>query len=116
MTNEEINRAVAESAGWTQIRECEDSFFQGLIVGARGDGVGMAVPDFANSYDAIMPLVKALRNGRENRFAEKLVESVYPEAANTSWELIHSAFLHALVTATPRQLCEAYLAVGGVDA
>ena len=98
MTDQEINRAVAESVS--------ASFGCSVVI----------EKDYCNSYDAIMPLVKALRNGRENRFAEKLVESVYPEAANTSWELIHSAFLHAIITATPRQLCEAYLAVGGAHA
>jgi hypothetical protein len=115
MTDQEINRAVAESVGWTQIRECEDSFFQGLLVGVRGDGAGMAVPDFANSYEAIMPLVKTLKKGRENRFAQKLYSLIYPDFG-TDWEILHVSGCHDLITATPRQLCEAYLAVGGANA
>ena len=116
MTDQEINRAVAESVGWTQIRECEDSFFQGLLVGVRGDGVGMAVPDFANSYDAIIPLVRALKKGREERFVEKLLDLLHPDEAGNDWFFVHLYTCHALITATPRQLCEAYLAVGGADA
>jgi len=113
MTDGEINRAVADIVGWTQIRECEDSFFQGLLVGVRGDGVGMAVPDYCNSYDAIMPLVKALKKGREYRFAEKLLETT-----NLGWQsrngYAHIGDCYSAITATPRQLCEAYLAVGGM--
>jgi hypothetical protein len=110
----ELNRTVAEAAGWTQIRECEDSFFQGLLVGVRGDGVGMAVPDFANSYDAIMPLVKALKGMQRNRFADHLFKAVFPDHYVKGWMFTH--MMHAYITATPRQLCEAYLAVGGADA
>jgi hypothetical protein len=115
MTDQEINKAIAESVGWTQIRECEDSFFQGLLVGVAGDGAGMAVPDFANSYNAILPLLRALKKGRENRFVEKLIDTVHPDVCIHD-NYIHIAYCHALITATPRQLCEVYLAVGGAYA
>jgi hypothetical protein len=106
MNDIELNQAVAYAAGWMY----HDGWHSPS--GEEPD----CLPDFANSYDAIMPLVKALKKGREQRFVEKLVNSVYPESANINWQLIHVAYLHALITATPRQLCEAYLAVGGADA
>ena len=98
MTDQEINRVVAESVS--------ASFGCSVVI----------EKDYCNSYDAILPLVKALKKGRENQFAEKLLDLVYPDDADTDWELVHISACHALITATPRQLCEAYLAVGGADA
>jgi hypothetical protein len=96
MNDQEINRAVAESVsalfGWPVVIE----------------------NDYCNSYDAIMPLVKALKKGRENRFADHLFKAVFPNEYIKGWMFTH--MMHAYITATPRQLCEAYLAVGGADA
>jgi hypothetical protein len=95
MTDGEINRAVAESVS--------ASFECSVVI----------VKDYCNSYDAIMPLVKALKKGREYRFAEKLLETT-----NLGWQsrngYAHIGDCYSAITATPRQLCEAYLAVGGV--
>ena len=100
MTNEEINRAVAYAAGWMY----HDGWH-----GPNGEAD--CLPDFANSYDAIMPLVKALKKGRENRFADHLFKAVFPHSHIRGWMFTRD--MHEFITATPRQLCEAYLAVGG---
>lgn len=105
MNDIELNQAVAHAAGWMY----HDGWHS--PAGEEPD----CLPDFANSYDAIMPLVKALKRGREERFAEELFFEVHPDAKMRNGYL-HVAYLHALITATPRQLCEAYLAVGGADA
>jgi hypothetical protein len=97
VTDQEINRAVAESLS--------ASFGCSVVI----------EKDYCNSYDAIMPLVKALKKGREDRFAEELFFEVHPDDKMRNGYL-HIAYCHALITATPRQLCEAYLAVGGADA
>jgi hypothetical protein len=117
VTDQEINRAVAESLGWTDVHMYEDDAGPPIHCGyAPNSTYASLVPDYCNSYDAIMPLVKALKKGREQRFVEKLTHMVYPDEGNKDWVLIHISSCHALITATPRQLCEAYLAVGGVDA
>ncbi len=105
MNDIELNRAVAKAAGWV---------YQNGWEAPNGDRP-YKLPDFANYYDEILPLVKALKNGRENRFVEKLIEVVHPDVCIRD-NYIHTAYCHALITATPRQLCEAYLAVGGADA
>jgi hypothetical protein len=140
MTNEEINRAVAESVGfnWWAVEKGGWYYRQGgagytnrieeagryteadarkeLV---RGEPMGVhriPHPDYCNSYDAIMPLVKALKNGMENHFADKLVEAVLMRRPSHRDLYVPISCTHALITATPRQLCEAYLAVGGADA
>ena len=106
MNDTELNQAVAYAAGWM--------YYDGWHSPAGEEPYRL--PDFANSYDAIMPLVRSLKKGREERFVEKLLDLVYPDENDTDWELIHISACHALITATPRQLCEVYLAVGGADA
>jgi hypothetical protein len=96
VTDQEINRAVAESLS--------ASFGCSVVI----------EKDYCNSYDAIMPLVKALKKGREGRFMEFLFKLVYPHEYQAEYVYIHC--IHEMLTATPRQLCEAYLAVGGADA
>jgi hypothetical protein len=119
MTNEEINRAIAESVGWkcqSHVREQDRaSAVMCWIRPGKEDWQAEQIPDYCNSYDAIMPLVKALKKGRENHFADKLIDTVHPDVFIYD-NYIHTAYCHALITATPRQLCEAYLAVGGADA
>jgi hypothetical protein len=121
MTDQEINRAVAESVGWRLISVGCDGLTDvawlppGALESITAfDACGSHPPDYCNSYDAIMPLVKALKKGRENRFMEFLFKLVYPHEYQAEYVYIHS--IHDLITATPRQLCEAYLAVGGADA
>jgi hypothetical protein len=125
MTDEEINRAVAESVGWKwfdhpDVRERTKTFTLPDKWVEKPDGELVfphAVPDYCNSYDAIMPLVKALRKGKENRFIHALgidVLKICPLAGDV-W-MAQEYDCHQMLTATPRQLCEAYLAVGGADA
>ena len=118
MTDQEINRAVAESVGWkcqSHVREQDKaSAVMCWIRPGNEDWQAEKIPDYCNSYDAIMPLVKALKKGRENRFADHLFKSVFPNEYVKGWMFTH--MMHEYITATPRQLCEAYLAVGGADA
>ncbi len=117
MNDIELNKAIAEAAGW-ELVPLDGRVVAGHLVMTwkRPDGEkGFPLPDFANSYDAITPLVKALKKGREDRFAEELFFEVHPDDKMRNGYL-HIAYCHALITATPRQLCQAYLAVGGADA
>jgi hypothetical protein len=133
MNDQEINRAVAEASGWIpDAKNSGNTFYKYWIKGSqrmvdpcpKHEDTGtpcdiwptILMPDYCNSYDAIIPLVKALKKGREERFVEHLLDLLFPDDSNTDWELIHISACHALITATPRQLCEAYLAVGGADA
>jgi hypothetical protein len=127
MTNEEINRAVAESVGWMMHpsvksvwrtpEQCETNRRLIGTVSGPWSTESSGPPDYCNSYDAIMPLVKALNKGREEGFVDKLMRVIYPEEDGVAWRVAyHRTECHALITATPRQLCEAYLAVGGADA
>lgn len=55
MTDAEINKAVAEAAGWTDLHMP----FGVAYVGRHPNGTGaLAVPDYANSLDAIVPVVR----------------------------------------------------------
>ena len=114
MTNEEINRAVAEAAGWRCVKVFEWSD-DGVRLPKQYHESGECLPDYCNSYDAIMPLVRALRKGKENRFIHALgldVLKICPLSGDI-W-MAQEYDCHQMITATPRQLCEAYLAVGGM--
>jgi hypothetical protein len=133
VTDQEINRAVAEASGWIpDPKNSGNVFYKYWTKGnqrmvdpcPKHEDTGtpcdiwptILMPDYCNSYDAIMPLVKALKKGREERFVEKLMDAICPEDSGRHWEVAYKCECHALFTATPRQLCEAYLAVGGADA
>jgi hypothetical protein len=99
VTDQEINRAVAESVS--------ASFGCSVVI----------EKDYCNSYDAIMPLVKALDGTLKMKFIHALgldVLKICPLAGDV-W-MAQEYDCHQMLTATPRQLCEAYLAVGGADA
>ena len=118
MTDEEINREVAESVGWTGVHMCEYDAGPSIQCGYPPNFAYAAmVPDYCNSYDAIMPLVKGLDGTLKMRFIHVLgldVLKICPLAGDV-W-MAHEYDCHQMLTATPRQLCEAYLAVGGADA
>lgn len=131
MTDQEINRAVTEASGWIpDAKNSSNVFYKYWTKGnqrmvdpcPKHEDTGtpcdiwptILMPDYCNSYDAIMPLVKALRKGREGRFMEFLFKLVYPHEYQAEYVYIHC--IHEMLTSTPRQLCEAYLAVGGADA
>ncbi len=120
MTDQEINKAVAESVGWkcqSHVREQDRASAEMCwIRPGNEDWKPERIPNYCNSYDEILPLVKALKNGREERFMEKLLDLVYPDSEGADWDLIHTSACHDLITATPHQLCEAYLAVRGAEA
>jgi len=118
MNDQEINRAVAESVGWRHVKCDEESRCAGELIWVNETAQSWNLPDYCNSYDAIMPLVKALKKGREERFVGRLEELALPMSPTSDggvWRA-DKGECHALITATPRQLCEAYLAVGGADA
>jgi hypothetical protein len=133
VTDQEINRAVAEVSGWIpDAKNSGNTFYKYWTKGSQRmvdpcpmhEDTGtpcdiwptILMPNYCNSYDAIMPLVKALKKGREDRFAEKLVEAVLMRRPSHTDLYVPISCTHTLITATPRQLCEAYLAVGGADA
>jgi hypothetical protein len=118
MTDQEISRAVAESVGWTDVHMYEDDAGPPIHCGYPPNSTYLArVPDYCNSYDAIMPLVKALDGTLKMKFIHALgldVLKICPLAGDV-W-MAQEYDCHAMLTAAPRQLCEAYLAVGGADA
>jgi len=131
VTDQEINRAVAEASGWIpDAKNSGNTFYKYWTKGnqrmvdpcPKHEDTGtpchicptILMPDYCNSHDAILPLVKALKKGREDRFADHLFKAVFPDHYVKGWMFTH--MMHEYITATPRQLCEAYLAVGGVDA
>jgi hypothetical protein len=143
MTDQEINRAVAESVGddrWLIVKRgyfyrpnghgytshvseawvlpLVDAKKHEYLIGEEPVTLRKApIPDYCNSYDAIIPLVKALDGTLKMKFIRTLgldVLKICPLAGDV-W-MAQEYDCHAMLTATPRQLCEAYLAVGGADA
>jgi len=134
VTDQEINRAVAEASGWIpDAKNSSNVFYKYWTKGSqrmvdpcpKHEDTGtpcdiwptILLPDYCNSYDAIIPLVKALDGTLKIKFIHTLgldVLKICP-LARDFW-MAQEYDCHALIIATPRQLCEAYLAVGGVDA
>ncbi len=105
MNDIELNQAVAYAAGWMY----HDGWH-----GPNGEAD--CLPDFCNDYNAIMPLVKTLDGTLKMKFIHTLgldVLKICPLAGDI-W-MAQEYDCHQMLTATPRQLCEAYLAVGGAD-
>jgi len=108
MTNEEINRAVAESVGWKFI-PCHDDGF-GRATGERwldpdGD-IGLTPPDYCNDLSAIHEAEQQTFKTREDQMelGMTLLDVCAPG------EPVTVVFAIAvIVTATARQRAEAYL-------
>lgn len=107
MTNEQINRAVAEELIGTLcwIEPSEDSY------GHRGDcpcnGTGLIELDFCNDHNAVAEMRKAITDPVERlSFTDHLDEVLWIETHTMLPEF-------AMINANPRQQAEAFLRMRG---
>lgn len=103
MTNDQINRLIAEELGWRSVRER-------YIWGPSLDGIAPGdsessrrqVPDFCEDHNAVAEMRKSITDGVDRfRFLNQLMDDI--EAASC-WDA---------VDATPRQQAEAFLKMRG---
>lgn len=108
MTNEQINRAVAEELGWTNIRP-RYAFGPALLGLEPRHKQECRVPDFCNDYNAVAEMRKAIKKDDEQvRFAQILCDMTFQ-----GHEDIMLEYYWTLLNATPRQQCEAFLRMRG---
>jgi hypothetical protein len=69
MTNEQINRAVAEELGWTQIPNSSKYWYRPL------DTMGVEA-NFTDDHNAVAEMRKAVRPDEEERFGSFLSDEV----------------------------------------
>lgn len=113
MSDQEINEAIANAVGWTDVRaNYQDT---GRILGrppdARPDGLTMhrEVPNFTNSLDACASFERTLEARHFNSYVNNIAEQYDAEGYMSPEQ---SDF--ALCTATPLQRCEAFLRMKGL--
>jgi len=93
MNDQELNRKVAEKAGWTERK-----------VKTTHGVVRSVCPNYANDLNAIHELIKGLSREKQYQFASNL-ETIL----RSSHRLIN---IFDTVTASARDLCLAYLEAG----
>lgn len=101
MTNEQQIKALAELDGWTEVtnHRSELEYKQYRVVDETiWTSLGSQMPDYLNSYDAIIPLIQK----QPNDVKEKTQD----------W-LCGKQGLYLFVSVTPAQLCEALLRATG---
>lgn len=114
MTNEKINRAVAEELGW-KIEFDGDEFWgcftpdgECLTYARTEVGAWDYTPNFVESYDAAAEMRKGIRQEEQRRYAQWLLTVVLgPESSGLIeiyWRIIN---------ASPLQQAEAFLRMRG---
>lgn len=108
MTNEQINRAVAEELGWTNIRS-RYAFGPALLGLEPRYQQECRVPDFCNDHNAVAEMRKAIKTKDEqNQFARHVCDLAF-----TGNEDCRSAHYWSAINSTPRQQAEAFLRLRG---
>ena len=100
MTNDQINKAIAEELGWTSIRNAS-----GIALGDTKP-IRRLIPDFTDDHNAVAEMRKAILEDEQQSFMDRL-DAVAGPATYTmlqDW---------ALINATPRQQAEAFLRMRG---
>lgn len=115
MTNEQINRAVAEELGY-RVEQNQFGFYQ-LKRGdeifstkkSREDRAWEHVPDFCNDHNAAAEMRKVIKKDDEQvRFSQVLCDLTFQ-----GHEDIMPEYYWTLLNATPRQQAEAFLRMRG---
>lgn len=120
MTNEQINRAVAEELGWKPRIHPHDGLWSmgdahDNLVGRSPHG-GLSEDhcwrvcnlNFTEDHNAVAEMRKAIREEEQNDFARSLWCVVV-----TGKEDSRTAIYWVLIASTPRQQCEAFLRMRG---
>jgi hypothetical protein len=114
MNDREINEAIAKSLGWTRADESypyEGSICK-CIVWRDEKGTPLplgddAVHNYANSLDACAEFERTIKDEDFVAYSDELcLMAKYSEGAVESWRRV--------VSATPRQRCEAFLRMKGL--
>lgn len=120
MTNDQINKAIAEELGWKPKRE-DDGWWS--MAGQKGNYVGknwregvsedhcwkVCNLDFCNDYNAVAEMREAIRPKERLNYTAILLQVVVPEHRRKCYDF--ETF--DLINATPRQQCEAFLKMRG---
>lgn len=108
MTDDEINVAVAEACGWTEI--IPNAF--GKLFGANEKStVYEMVPDYCGDLNACAEMRKALNREQRKRFAKDLAFACNPQAFVDFWDCRNEFDLWRIIDASPRLQCEIFLRV-----
>lgn len=94
MTNEQINRAVAEELGWRPIPNSSTRWYK------PGETIGVEAT-FTDDHNAVAEIRRAIKSDETYEFVCALLPIV---GTGTAWGLIN---------ATPRQQSEAFLRMRG---
>lgn len=106
MTNEQINKAVAEELGWTEIRN-EPYVWYPIQTGiAPGDSESSRkkIPSFTDDHNAADEMRNGIKAEEEKLYVEWLLSIVPYLGRCAPWRTIN---------ATPRQQAEAFLRMRG---
>lgn len=109
MTNEQINRAVAEELGWTNIRP-RYAFGPALLGIETRYQQECRVPDFCNDHNAAAEMLKVIKTKDERAtFVVQLLRLLISEDPQNGYE----DYAWVAMNATPRQQAEAFLKMRG---
>jgi hypothetical protein len=135
MTPEEINKAIAESVGfsWWAVEKGGWYYRQGgagytnrieeagryteadaLKELVRGEPMGVHPiphPDYCNDHNAIIPVIRSLDQGEADAFMRHLVSALFPDDWRVGSMSLRPNHCFAMIVAEPRQLCDSYLYV-----
>lgn len=102
MKPEEINKAIAEACGWTEIKY--DAVIHGWMYGKRNaDSEIEDVPDFHGSLDAMAGAVNSLDIDGRGRWLEELIRVTRRDTKIQTWDVA------LIANATAAQHAEAFL-------
>lgn len=122
MTNEQINRAVAEELGWKHNGHGawhKDGQVRGLVAEDLEEfGYVEALPNYAGDYNAVAEMRRAVKKEEQNEFVRALWSLVEPAPKPAKlenyWAVLDAlASYWTVLNATPRQQAEAFLRMRG---
>lgn len=107
MTPEAQRIAIAESDGWAPLSKTTDGYQEWMTPDLKQVGEFDDLPDYLNDRDAIQEAMSSLTDDEKIRFIEHLKDicKAHQNSYRSVW---------AKITATPAQLCEAYLKTKGL--
>ena len=100
MTNQDINERIAKLCGWIPTTD------GGICWDSNGNAI-VTYPNYAGSLDICRDFIGKIHGGERNNFVKI---AVVLERVDPLWDF---EFQWALITLTPRELCEVYLKLKG---
>ena len=104
MTDEQINIAIAESLGWTEISDWKAAGINGLHPSGQWTEV---IPNYTADLNACHEFEKTLDDKQLARYAQQIIGSARREMNIPDHESHYP--VPFIISATARQRCEAYL-------